>query len=138
MPTVTIITGVPTSVNRTRGEHWSAARRRKQRLQNELRLLLLAEQVPCPIPGDRVHATAVIVHPTRRRRDEGNFRAPLEKALGDALCPPAGDYADPYLSDDTPEHFTFGTVTFAVDPSRAACCHLTLTWGDDLDQAVAA
>ena len=44
-----------------------------------------------------VKAKATIRFKQRRRRDEGNFRALLEKALGDVL------QAGGYLTDDTPD-----------------------------------
>ena len=44
--------------------------------------------------------------PARRRRDSGNYRVMLEKALGDALVEGG------WLPDDTPEHYEFGGVTF--------------------------
>lgn len=133
MPTVTITCGVPLSVNRTRGEHWANVNKRKRRLQAEIQMLLLAAGVPRPLPGDRAHATATIVHPINRRRDEGNFRAPLEKAAADALAPHRADEPHRWLSDDTPEHFTFGAITFATDAGRPARCELTITWGDELE-----
>lgn len=144
MPSATIeISPPPTSVNRTRGEHWNRTRRRKTELERDIGLLLLAAGVPRPIPGDRVHATAVLRFPTERRRDEGNFRAPLEKALGDQL------QAGGWLTDDTPEHFTFGALTFERSPldlatlaapsgrrgtalrRRPAHALVTITWGED-------
>lgn len=134
MPEVTITCSVPPSVNATRGEHWTKTRRRKRRLQAELAILLLHAELPRPIPGDRVHATAVIVHPVERRRDEGNFRAALEKALGDALSPHDHDALNRWLSDDTPEHFTFGAITFETGPGLPHC-DVTLTYGAALEAA---
>jgi hypothetical protein len=124
---------VPVSVNKTRGEHWQVTRRRKRQLQAQLVLLMLAAGVPRPVPGDRIHATARIVHPTNRRRDEGNYRAAMEKALGDALAPHNPDVLHRWLSDDTPEHFTFGAITFAKEAGCTPRCELTLTWTDDED-----
>lgn len=120
----------PASVNVTRGEHWTVTRRRKQRATVELVNMLLGAQVPRPIPGDRVHATAVAYYPVNRRRDEGNLRAPLEKALGDALAPARGGMFR-WLSDDTPEHFTFGALTFGIRPGPPSV-EVKLTWGDSL------
>lgn len=134
--TVTITCEVPRSVNRTRGQHPMAAHREKKRLERALRTMLMVKQVPMPIPGGRLHATALLTFPTLRARDEGNYRAPLEKALGDALCPkpgrgqPASHVAAPYLPDDTPEHFTFGEVRFARQPGLPTCT-ITLEWKDN-------
>jgi hypothetical protein len=52
--------------------------------------------------------------PTKRKRDEGNFRIILEKAMGDALVNGG------WLPDDNPEHYVFQHVTIEVDPGRAA------------------
>lgn len=82
----------------------------KRRWQTDLGLLLMAEALPRGL--DRVEASAVLSFPTRRRRDEGNFRALLEKALGDALVEGG------WLPDDTPDRFRFGAVTFATGPAR--------------------
>lgn len=128
--------------------------RAKRALQRDLTDLLAAAGVPRPIPGDRVRATADVLMPTARRRDEGNYRTALEKALGDALGPPVQSAeeraygippAEGYLPDDTPEHFTFGAVTFGltdraaykppgarVAPRLPAVCRIRLVWGDDL------
>lgn len=124
------------SVNATRGQHWAKTLKRRRRLTAMLSELLVAAEVPMPIPGDRVHATAVLAFPTNRRRDEGNFRAELEKALGDTLAPPppkglpagAAVFERRWLSDDTPEHFTFGALTFEHRPNAPATAHITLEW----------
>jgi hypothetical protein len=44
--------------------------------------------------------------PDKRRRDEGNFRMVIEKALGDALV------GGGYISDDTPDKYRFLGVEF--------------------------
>lgn len=122
MSEATIELPPPPSVNRTRGEHWGATRQRKARLQHEITVLLYAARVPRPIPGGRVHATAVVTYPKARRRDEGNIRAGLEKALADALV------AAGFLPDDTTEHFRFGELSFAVEPGRRAVARVRLAW----------
>lgn len=118
-----------------------ARHRAKRALQADLARLLLAENVPRPIPGDRVRASARLLFPAYRRRDEGNYRTALEKALGDALAPaPTKEERELglqpmfcWLTDDTPAHFTFGAVTFGrTDPGRPAVCILRLVWGEDL------
>jgi hypothetical protein len=78
----------------------------KRKWQTLLGTLLMAECVPRDL--DRVEATAVLSFPTRRRRDEGNYRALLEKALGDALVEGG------WLSDDTSEQFRFGALDFQI------------------------
>lgn len=93
----------PKSINaQSRGSHWPFTRE-KQKWQSMFFIALSAAKVPKGLA--KVHATAVLRFPQKRRRDEGNYRAMLEKALGDAL-------QLQWLPDDTPEHFTFGEVTF--------------------------
>lgn len=123
-PTATIEVPPPPSVNVTRGEHWSTTHRRRRALVNDMGMLLLEAKVPRPIPGDRVHATAVARFPVSRRRDEGNLRAPLEKALGDTLA------GGGWISDDTPDQFTFGELVFEHAPGLPARVAITLGWRD--------
>jgi hypothetical protein len=101
---------VPPSQNQRRGEHWAKTRARKKKLQDDLFVLMLAEKLPKGLT--RVHATASIRLPQNRRRDEGNYRDALEKALGDAL-------QLQWLPDDTPEFFTFGALTFEEETGAA-------------------
>lgn len=114
---------LPTSFNATAHAHWRTVHRVKQQLQRDLELVLLgAPGLPRPIPGGRVDVTATLIVPDRRRRDEGNFRTPLEKALGDALV------AGGWLPDDTPDHYRFGAVAFEVVRGvRATRLHLAWT-----------
>lgn len=66
-------------------------------------------------PRDWEQITAVVRlrFPTKRRRDEVNYRTLLEKALGDALV------NGRWLPDDTPEHFTFERVHFEQQTGKA-------------------
>jgi hypothetical protein len=109
-----------------------ARHRAKKALQADLAMSLLAANVPRPIPGGRVRATATVYSPTRRRRDEGNYRTGLEKSLGDALAPHDRDAPFRWLDDDQPPAFTFGAVTFELDPGRPARVVIRLVWGDEL------
>lgn len=110
----------------------------KRAYEADLARLLLAAGVPRPIPGDRARASAHLLFPTPRRRDEGNYRDGLEKALGDALSPDDAESPFRWLTDDTPEHFTFGTVTFGQTEvgwngkRKPAVAIVTLAWGQDL------
>jgi hypothetical protein len=147
----------PASMNRAPGKGTRGAamarHKAKRALQRDLHLLLLAEEVPRPIPGGRVRATAELLFPTDRQRDEGNYRTALEKALGDALAPAVSPEEralgiEPlrWLPDDTPDRFTFGAVTFGqtdleswpgpdgrvVSRRRPAVCRIRLVWGEDL------
>lgn len=96
---------VPPSLNRmgTRGSHWTVTRT-KTRWQDIFEQLLMASGLERG--QGRVRATASLRLPVRRKRDEGNYRWLLEKALGDALV------NGRWLLDDTPDYFTFGAVTF--------------------------
>jgi len=96
---------VPPSLNRlgTRGSRWTVTRQ-KTRWQDIFEQLLMASGLLRD--QEQIRATAQIRLPVRRRRDEGNYRWLLEKALGDALV------NGRWLPDDTPEYFTFGEVTF--------------------------
>lgn len=67
-------------------------------------IALLEQRVPKG--AERVEATACLRFPVLRRRDEGNFRVVLEKALGDAL------QLHGVIADDTPDQFRFGKITF--------------------------
>lgn len=88
-----------------------AATRAKKRLQSDLEAMLLVERIPRPLKF--VEAIACLRFAKRSaRRDEGNYRTPLEKALGDALVNGG------WLSDDTPDTFQFGRLTFDPDPGE--------------------
>ena len=103
------IGATPPSLNVVAGHRWQWAKAKKM-WQNDLALLLMAERLPRGLA--RVEASAVLTFPTRRRRDEGNFRALIEKSLGDALV------EGRWLADDTPDRFSFGAVTFALGTPR--------------------
>lgn len=128
-----VIPVTPTSFNATRTAHWRKVKRAHDALKDELIVALYEAKIgrnkgvgytndvktPSGAYGEgeyprrgyyRVRASAVLRFPKRRRRDEGNFRAPLEKALGDALQHRG------IIADDTPDHFTFGELTFDPEP----------------------
>ena len=88
----------PPSFNRAgmSGNRWALAKIVKQ-WRLDLGMAMLAAAVPRNC--NRVVAVAVITFPSRRRRDEENFRVVLSKALGDALQ----DYGA--IPDDTAEYF---------------------------------
>lgn len=127
---------VPPSLNLVGGRPSAAPYRRFKALWGGLFLdALVAAQARGELPAVRaqrldeppegqlsfVEAAAAIVFPVERDRDEGNFRATLEKALGDALT--GGDRrAWPHgrwLPDDTADHFRFGPIAFYVRPREA-------------------
>jgi hypothetical protein len=59
-----------------------------------------------------VRAKVTIRFKQRRRRDEGNFRVILEKALGDALVEGG------WLPDDTSDLYRFGQVELLAPVKR--------------------
>lgn len=70
----------------------------------------MEQGVPRKLKSARAKAT--IRFKQRRRRDEGNFRVILEKALGDALVEGG------WLEDDTSDYYRFGEVTLFAPCSR--------------------
>jgi hypothetical protein len=103
---------VPMSYNAQRYTHWRKVRRMNRPLVESLTLMLRNRGIPQPCAA--IRAEAELTFPTLRRRDEGNFRTPLEKALGDVLV------KEGFLTDDTPEQFRMGRVTFAPHKGPAA------------------
>lgn len=101
------IPGTPLSKNKLDHAHWSKVRQEKQAWEGHCLVALLHNRVPKGL--SHVHATAELRFPTLRRRDEGNFRTMLEKALGDAL------QGGGWLADDTPDFFTFGELVFSAE-----------------------
>lgn len=105
------IPGTPPSYNRTAHAHWTVSRRAKQDWERFCQAALLLAKVPKGL--ERISATAELHFPVKRRRDEGNFRVILEKALGDALV------GGGWIPDDTPEHYTFGKVELLAPLPKA-------------------
>jgi Holliday junction resolvase RusA-like endonuclease len=104
---------VPRSFNETRTAHWRAAQREKKEWQEVFCRLIMLQRVPSLSNGGQLAASATLRFPKRRRRDEGNYRTPVEKALGDALT------AMRVLPDDTPEHWRFDRLTIEEHPGPA-------------------
>ena len=97
--------GTPPSLNTTGASRsWQRFYREKKKWEGYCVIALMEMKVPKGLAS--VEATAKLRFPSKRRRDEGNFRVVLEKALGDAL------QLHGAIEDDTPEWFTFGKVTF--------------------------
>jgi hypothetical protein len=124
---------VPPSLNAVAGRPNAAAWRRFKVLWGELiGQELIAAQARGELPVgnlDWVEAAGVIRFATRRERDEGNYRAVLEKALGDALVGdrrvwPGGHW----LPDDTHEHFVFRQVAILVDPAAEPKTAIEFNW----------
>ena len=89
--------------------HWSVGRKAKQDWEQWLLIALLEQRVPKGLAS--INASATIRFKERRRRDEGNFKPLIEKALGDVL-------QNGWLEDDTPELYRFGAVELLAPVER--------------------
>lgn len=118
-PTTIELPVLPVSYNATRYAPWYVARAKAQPFRDALTLMIRTS--PLPRNLDLVVATAQLTFPLRRQRDEGNFRTPLEKALGDVLV------SEGYLKDDTPDHYRVERVLLREEPGDAETL-LLLRW----------
>ena len=104
------IPGTPPSFNQVGlHSHWTKGRKAKQEWERWLLIALLEQRVPKGL--SKVAATATIRFRERRKRDEGNHRVLIEKALGDVL-------QRGWIEDDTPEHYSFGRVELLAPVPR--------------------
>jgi hypothetical protein len=101
----------PPSLNRFTGGSRGPYHREKKKWQEQLGTALMVAKVPRKL--SRVKASATVTFPVKRRRDEGNIRFLLEKALGDILVEGG------WLPDDTPDAFTFGAVTVKIEKGKS-------------------
>lgn len=92
----------PPSLNRFTGGSRGPYHRAKKQWQTQLGTALMVAQVPRGLK--EVKATAEVRFKTVRRRDEGNLRFLLEKALGDILVEGG------WLPDDTADFYTFARL----------------------------
>lgn len=83
----------------------------KHKWQDRLSALLFDAAVPTGLA--HVLAEGQVCFPDRRRRDQGNYRFILEKALGDALTEGL------WLPDDDWDHYEFGRLRYAYAPREA-------------------
>ena len=83
----------------------------KHRWQDRLTVLLQAAGVPYRL--DHVLAEGQVCFPDRKKRDQGNYRFILEKALGDALV------LGGWLDNDDWDHYEFGRLRYAYDKGQA-------------------
>lgn len=124
MPVQKIVWGdVPPSLNRQGRSNPHVQARIKKELQLTLEMLLLSAGLPRDL--SRVEAWAMLRFPRAGvRRDEGNFRWMLEKALGDALK------NGRWLHDDTADEFSFYLLRFDKEagPHRTT---LFLRYGEE-------
>lgn len=86
------------------GNRWTWTREKKL-WQGYIEMLLIKEQLPRET-YTFIEASAILTFPTKRKRDEGNYRTLLEKVTGDALV------NGKWLPDDDPTHFKFNGVEF--------------------------
>jgi Holliday junction resolvase RusA-like endonuclease len=104
------IPDLPPSMNSSasgyRGNHFAAARM-KANWEGQIAVALIQAKVPKGLWAVRVMGELKV--PDRRRRDIGNFRMLLEKALGDVLVKLG------HIPDDTPEHYAFNELTFEYE-----------------------
>lgn len=84
-----------------------AAHRVKKKWEGIFAVLLMSAKVPRRLTS--VHANASLRFPQARRRDEGNYRMLIEKALGDALA------RGGWIEDDTPDAYSFHELQFEDD-----------------------
>lgn len=105
----------PPSYNTFMHAHWRTVRNHKQVWQLLFENLLTASPLRRLQPGESrfIYAEGILTFPLRRRRDEGNFRVVLEKALGDALT------NGRWLADDTTEFYRFGKLLIEEEPGPA-------------------
>lgn len=116
------VPGTPPSFNAIGyRSHWAVGRRHKLQWQEWLSTALMVAQVPRGLKS--VTATAELRFKQRRRRDEGNFRVILEKALGDALVEGG------WLADDTADQFRFGLLELSC-PWPEAVTEITLAYSE--------
>lgn len=108
----------PPSMNTNVGKgHWRKFHQEKKKWEGIFAMLCLKERVPkgCTV----VHAKVWLRFRVNRRRDPGNFRTIIEKALGDAL------QAVGVIPDDTAAHFEVQAVELA-EVSGPASTAITL------------
>jgi hypothetical protein len=67
-----------------------------------------------PRPQERIFVEGEAVFPDRGRRDQGNFRVVIEKALGDAL------HEGGWLEDDDWDRYEFGNLVKRYQPGVSA------------------
>jgi hypothetical protein len=98
----------PPSLNRFTGGSKGPYHRAKASWQKQLGTSLMVAGVPRGLK--KVEASALLTFPVKRKRDEGNMRFLLEKALGDILVEGG------WLPDDQAGAFTFSKLS--IDPEK--------------------
>lgn len=85
----------------------------KARWQALLAELLQASGLPRGLA--QVMVEGEVTFPDRTRRDQGNYRTLLEKALGDTLVSGGGDIAGGWLEDDDWQRYEFGNLAYRYE-----------------------
>lgn len=83
----------------------------KRQWEDRFLILLVEAGMPC---CERVVVEGEATFPDRTRRDQGNFRMLIEKALGDALV------RGGYLEDDDWSHYSFGDLAYRYEKGQSA------------------
>lgn len=104
--------GQPPSLNPLGSGHPMLYQSLKARWQGWLGELLAATDLPKGL--SYVLVEGEVTFPSRARRDQGNFRFMLEKALGDALVEGG------WLEDDDWSHYEFGGLEARYEKGRSA------------------
>lgn len=109
--------GVPQSLNvHGSSAHWYSYQNQKKNWSARLGELLQASDLPYGL--GYVYVEGQCCFPDRRKRDQGNFRFLLEKALGDTLV----DLG--YIADDDWSRYEFGNLRRAYEKGE---CWTALT-----------
>jgi hypothetical protein len=103
---------LPKSMNALGSGNRHVYQREKQKWEGIFQVYLLKERVPRRLKW--VDAKGVLTVPDRRRRDSGNFRFFIEKALGDTLVKGG------WLEDDDHTRYRFGDVTIQYEKGVSA------------------
>lgn len=124
---------VPPSLNVVGGRpHPGAWRRFKTLWGDFFTEQLVAAQARGDLPREQVdfvEAAGICRFNTERPRDEGNFRTPLEKALGDALVGQRTAWPEGrWLPDDTSQHYTFRGLAIVVDTTKRPLTVVEFNW----------
>jgi hypothetical protein len=98
---------LPKSLNVLGSGNRHVYQREKQKWEGIFQVYLLKQRVPRRLAY--VEAQGVLTVPDKRRRDSGNFRFFIEKALGDTL------QKGGWLEDDDHTRYRFGDVTIKYE-----------------------
>jgi hypothetical protein len=108
--------GPPPSLNDLGGANPHVYNDAKGKWQAMLAEALAAQDLPRGL--GRVVAEGECCFPDRRRRDQGNYRYFIEKALGDALVHGGGGIPGGWLEDDDWTRYEFGGLAYRHTPGE--------------------